>query len=684
MVCLVNKIGKLIFLLFLKGILPFFPTKNGDKRLLDITVRHLLQHSGGWDRDVAGDPVFYKNVGKVMNVKEPVTGEILISYMMNEKLQFKPGSRYCYSNFGYVILGRIIERIMGVSYEDYVKSFLNDIGIDDMKIGKTRYCETSIEEVEYFSNPLMGPIVNKSIYDGDDRDVLLPYGTFCLEYGDSDGGWLSTTKSLVQFLMNLESERDESFSLLSKKLFKEMMKKPKFKNIKQDTCWYGMGVDVLLSKSYQHTGHLDGSTSIALKSDKGYYCGLLANYWPFESDYSGLLCMVLNGIEQMKYYSLVENFYRWKKLIVFNSQRFLLCIKVKLNDLKELNDFIRLNFNKRLATISCLTINDETYCSGFWTKDSSNASIICSSENIDKEIIKMNNDGFQLIYAQFISNSNCYLLLFKGQGRKRNIIRINKRRLNSDNNEKNRCYSSNSSSSSSSSTNNTATNNTVTINQSVCKIVGKITLRKSYHQLGIDQASFDKVLSSPHLRLISVTFQKELYCVVYEKIEREEEKEEEEKLELKKDDEEKREKNKRIRKDLKTKTLKKEKYYRQSKMNRNFCKDDDFSNSYYNQYVEFTEDELEYDKKFKSHSRYGRMLSYLFFSETGDKMASVWNDSGSFYFSAEREMSKYQLITDCCYLYENGYNPLSMTSYIKDNCLRFACIFYKIPRKRKK
>lgn len=58
---------------------------------MDITVKHLLHHSAGWDRDRAGDPVFWK-VGKHMNVEEPVSPKVLMKYMMGRKLQLAPGN----------------------------------------------------------------------------------------------------------------------------------------------------------------------------------------------------------------------------------------------------------------------------------------------------------------------------------------------------------------------------------------------------------------------------------------------------------------------------------------------------------------------------------------------------------------------------------------------------------------
>ena len=76
---------------YVQGILnEYAPTENGDRRIIDITVRHLLHHSAGWDRDRAGDPVFWK-VGKYVDVAEPVSPRVLIKYMMGRKLQFAPG-----------------------------------------------------------------------------------------------------------------------------------------------------------------------------------------------------------------------------------------------------------------------------------------------------------------------------------------------------------------------------------------------------------------------------------------------------------------------------------------------------------------------------------------------------------------------------------------------------------------
>ena len=61
-----------------------------------MTVRHLLQHSGGWDRDIAGDACFWKGVDTEMGIPGPVNQHQLITYMMGQKLQFTPGQKLCF------------------------------------------------------------------------------------------------------------------------------------------------------------------------------------------------------------------------------------------------------------------------------------------------------------------------------------------------------------------------------------------------------------------------------------------------------------------------------------------------------------------------------------------------------------------------------------------------------------
>jgi D-alanyl-D-alanine carboxypeptidase len=83
-----------------------------DSRMQQITIEMLLQHTAGFDRESAGDPMFTLN-------KKPLC-PYNMGALSETTLQFDPGSRYAYSNLGYCILGAVIERVTGQSYRDYV------------------------------------------------------------------------------------------------------------------------------------------------------------------------------------------------------------------------------------------------------------------------------------------------------------------------------------------------------------------------------------------------------------------------------------------------------------------------------------------------------------------------------------------------------------------------------------
>ncbi len=93
----------------------------------DITVDHLLTHTcGGWPGD-STDPMFRFNSWDQAK---------LIGWTLeNLPLTYPPGEHWAYSNFGYCLLGRVIEQVTGQPYADYVQSaILAPCGISGMRI----------------------------------------------------------------------------------------------------------------------------------------------------------------------------------------------------------------------------------------------------------------------------------------------------------------------------------------------------------------------------------------------------------------------------------------------------------------------------------------------------------------------------------------------------------------------
>ena len=167
-----------------------------DPRLATITVSHLLEHTGGWDRSMSGDPMFLPaQIAAATGTPAPASAEAIVRFMMGKPLDFTPGSRFAYSNFGYAVLGRIIERVSGKGYEQFVKeNVLAPAGVTRMQLGRTLYANRLPDEVRYYDI-----FAVPSVFPGVSSPVPSPYGGFNLEAMDSHGGWVASVVDLLRF-----------------------------------------------------------------------------------------------------------------------------------------------------------------------------------------------------------------------------------------------------------------------------------------------------------------------------------------------------------------------------------------------------------------------------------------------------------------------------------------------------
>ncbi|HRI15798.1 MAG TPA: serine hydrolase domain-containing protein, partial [Verrucomicrobiota bacterium] len=146
-----------------------------------ITVHELLTHTcGGWSNE-RNDPMFER---------PGLNHEQLIAWTLKtHPLQNPPGEKYAYSNFGYCVLGRVIEQVSGERYPQFVRQqVMQRAGIHDMRIA-TR--QPAPNEVHYYGQ------------SGEN-----PYG-FNISRMDSHGGWISTATDMARFLACLFSPTDD-------------------------------------------------------------------------------------------------------------------------------------------------------------------------------------------------------------------------------------------------------------------------------------------------------------------------------------------------------------------------------------------------------------------------------------------------------------------------------------------
>ena len=182
--------------------LDTLPGEFADPRLANVTVRNLLEHLGGFRTyDGIRDPMFADaQIAADSSVSLPVSQANIIRAMNGVPLATNPGTTFWYSNYGYLLLGRIIEAASGMNYADYAMSIFRPIGIHDMRLGHSLLAQRAPGEVAYRSG-----IQRTSVMDNSGALVPYEYGAFNIENMDSHGGWIMSAVELARIASNLDN-----------------------------------------------------------------------------------------------------------------------------------------------------------------------------------------------------------------------------------------------------------------------------------------------------------------------------------------------------------------------------------------------------------------------------------------------------------------------------------------------
>jgi CubicO group peptidase (beta-lactamase class C family) len=238
-----------------------------------ITVQHLLEHTSGWSND-CGDPMF-------MNLA--FNHSALIGWVLdNRPLKNEPGTKYDYLNFGYCLLGRIIEKVTGQSYESYVQNnILSRCGISKMEIGGDMEAARKPNEVVYY-----GPIG-------------YPYGLKATRM-DSHGGWIASPTDLLRFMVRTDdfaAKPDILQPATIKIMFKGSSVNP----------YYGKGWRVYANHK-RHGGAMPGTSGDLVRRDDGFCFAVLVNIWPLNDreheELDKVMNEIVNGVSNWPGYDL--------------------------------------------------------------------------------------------------------------------------------------------------------------------------------------------------------------------------------------------------------------------------------------------------------------------------------------------------------------------------------------------
>lgn len=244
-----------------------------DERQKEITIRNLLEHRGGWDRDKSFDAMFQSvRFSSALEKPSPAEPADIIRNMLGLPLDFNPGERYAYSNYGYSLLGRVIEKLTGQPYDSYVlQHVLKPLDITTMRIGASHLDGRAKDEVRYYD-----PGLGSSVFESNKgKTVPSTYGSFYLESLDSHGGWIASAVDLVRFAQAFDTP--DKCAVLKPESIRAMYTRPEGETKEP---YYALGWYVQPVNGKQktwHTGSLPGTSTVLVRRADGLDVAVLFN-----------------------------------------------------------------------------------------------------------------------------------------------------------------------------------------------------------------------------------------------------------------------------------------------------------------------------------------------------------------------------------------------------------------------
>lgn len=281
------------------------PEQRPDPRWKSITVRQLLHHTGGWDRSQSYDPIGRApQIARAFGHETPASLTEVIRYMMGQPLDFDPGTRYAYSNLGYLLLGRVIEQVSGQPYLDFMRSsILCPLGITRARLGRALVDHREPDEVRYYDQKSRTAAALYPPLRG--QPVALPDGAENFEAYEAHGGWIASTVELVRIATALDDGACPR--LLCPATIPQMWHRPP--GLPTDPpVWYGLGWqvrDVPGGFNVWHSGLIVGTSALLVRRHDGFCWSVL-----FNSDRNPQ-GQVLSGLIDPLIHGAVNNVSNW-------------------------------------------------------------------------------------------------------------------------------------------------------------------------------------------------------------------------------------------------------------------------------------------------------------------------------------------------------------------------------------
>jgi CubicO group peptidase (beta-lactamase class C family) len=225
------------------GTLPY-----PDPRVTAITVQNLLEHTSGWSG--AQDPMF----GQPTATQADLIGQMLALTLANA-----PNAVFNYLNFGYCVLGRVLERVSGLTYAEFVRrEVLVPCGVTDMHIAGDTLADRRPNEVTYTQQGSFNP-------------YALPVARM-----DAHGGWIAKPTDLLRILLRFDGFASRP-DLIRPSTIATMTTATTAPRPDGTPAGYAKGWSVNAAGNWWHIGDFTGTISEIVRSSDGFCWAILAN-----------------------------------------------------------------------------------------------------------------------------------------------------------------------------------------------------------------------------------------------------------------------------------------------------------------------------------------------------------------------------------------------------------------------
>ncbi|MBO4756104.1 MAG: beta-lactamase family protein, partial [Bacteroidales bacterium] len=180
------------------GVLNEYDSYIKDNNYYLITVEHLLRHQAGFS--VRGGDVMFSKLTFMRDwgLSEPPTPQFVVQKQLGRRLAFEPGTWQEYSNFGFLLLSLIIEKVSGEPYDQYMQEHVfAPAGCTQFRIGGNYLKDRLPGESQYFMQPDSEPVPS---FDGKYSAVDKCYGGNDITGLMGAGAWTASAVEMARLV----------------------------------------------------------------------------------------------------------------------------------------------------------------------------------------------------------------------------------------------------------------------------------------------------------------------------------------------------------------------------------------------------------------------------------------------------------------------------------------------------